>query len=91
MVWVSQPGRLWFVVMQRAGRESPALYHDYLPSWVTGKHAKDYGVVYVELLGDSRRDMSLPLLWDHYRRMKAYREANERHPLPLSGTGEGGG
>lgn len=79
--------KTWFVVVRRNGTDSPALWHDYLPAWVTGKHARDdYGVQHVEELSPERSLMPLRLLWDEHRRAKAYQAGNERHPLPISGT-----
>jgi|KBSMisStaDraftv2_1062788.scaffolds.fasta_scaffold123184_6 hypothetical protein len=85
----------WFVVFRRQGMLSPSVYHDYLPSFVTGKRAKQDGVFHVKQL-DADDERTLNEIWDEYqrglpaalRRDLAYKQGNEAHPLPLSGTKE---
>jgi hypothetical protein len=78
------PKELWFVVRTWFGQETPELWQLRPPIQVTGPHAKQLGITYVELLHGERRELPLSRLWAEYRRQAAYEAANARYPLPLS-------
>jgi len=69
------PGPIYFVVVNRMGRESCSLYHDWLPAWMTGKNAKELGLLYVLRLdtlpnADHWLAQSLTELTNTYFRLK---------------------
>lgn len=41
---------VWFVVVRRNGRDEPGKYRDFLPHWIRGKNAQEWGVVSVTQL-----------------------------------------
>jgi hypothetical protein len=68
---------VFFVVLRGArGREVPAIYYDRLPAWMTGKHAKERGLIYAIRLDKLSRgaelvELSLKQLLEQYVALKA--------------------
>ena len=63
---------IWFVVLSRHGREEASLYHGFLPGWLTGKHAKKEGVVFIRKLDTLEHSefwisQRCAVLYDHYK------------------------
>jgi hypothetical protein len=69
------PGPVYFVVVNRMGAEKCALYHDWLPAWMTSKNARELGLSYILRLdtlpnADYWLSQSLTQLTDTYFRLK---------------------